>query len=29
MVQAVRDQWFVVGAIVLLVVAAILWWRAR
>jgi hypothetical protein len=29
MVEAVRDHWLIVGAIVVLVVAAVMWWRAR
>ncbi len=29
MVEAVRDHWLIVGALVVLVIAAFLWWRAR
>jgi hypothetical protein len=29
MVEAVRDHWLIVGAFVLLVVGALLWWRGR
>jgi hypothetical protein len=29
MVEAVRDHWLILVAIVVLVVAAFMWWRAR
>jgi hypothetical protein len=29
MVEAVRDHWLIVGAFVLLVVGAVMWWRGR
>jgi hypothetical protein len=29
MVEAVRDHWLIVGAVVVLVLAVVMWWRAR
>ncbi len=29
MVEAVRDQWLIAAAVVVLIVAAWLWWRDR
>jgi hypothetical protein len=29
MVEAVRDHWLIAGAVVALVVAAVIWWRSR
>jgi len=29
MIEAVRDQWAVAVAVILLVAAAFVWWRAR
>jgi hypothetical protein len=29
MVEAVRDHWLILVAVVVLVVAAFMWWRAR
>jgi hypothetical protein len=29
MVEAVRDHWLIAGAVVVLVLAVIMWWRAR
>jgi len=29
MVEAVRDHWFVVAAVVVLAVAVVAWWRLR
>jgi hypothetical protein len=29
MVEAVKDHWLIAGALVILVIAAIMWWRAR
>jgi hypothetical protein len=29
MVEAVRDQWAVAVAVIVLVAAAVVWWRAR
>ena len=29
MVEAVRDHWLIVSAVIVLVLAAVMWWRAR
>jgi len=29
MVEAVRDHWVVVAGVIVLVIAAVVWWRAR
>ncbi len=29
MVEAVRDHWLIVGAVIVLVLAAVMWWRGR
>lgn len=29
MIEAVRDQWAVAAAVIVLVAAAFVWWRAR
>jgi hypothetical protein len=29
MIEAVQDHWLIVAGVVVLVVAAVMWWRAR